>query len=118
MNRWLPLVMVMAMVMMLLVPIASVSADNMKSQGAWCGGSWDPGAADTSGKIVEKGGSNFGRCVPTKTKSGGKEMSVATHPAHPAKQVMIGTDANGKLSGGTMQSGKFVPIPRRTTPKK
>ena len=110
MNRWLPLLIVMAMMTVLLVPVVSVSADEMKSQGAWCGGSWDPGAVDSAGKVVEKGGSSFGKCV-SMNKS-------ATHPAHPTKQVVIREDTNGKLAGGTMQSGKFVSIPRRVVPKK
>lgn len=110
MNRWLPLLTVIAMVMVLLVPVVSVSAADMKSQGAWCGGSWDPGAIDSAGKTVEKGGSNFGKCVPMN--------KTATHPAHPAKQIVIREDGSGKLSGGTMQSGKFVPIPRRVAPKR
>jgi len=110
MNRWLPLLMLMAMVTVLLVPVVSVSAEDMKSQGAWCGGSWDPGAVDSAGKAVEKGGSNFGKC--------GSVSKSATHPAYPAKQIVIREDTNGKLAGGTMQSGKFVPIPRRVVPKK
>lgn|GEM_PF-5845519 len=110
MNRWLALLFAMTMVIVLLVPAVPVSAADTKSQGAWCGGSWDPGAVDAAGKVVEKGGSSFGRCVSVN--------KSPTHPANPAKRVVIREDTNGKLAGGTMQSGKFVPIPRRVVPKK
>lgn len=116
MHRWFGFVALVAMVMALLVPV--VWADEMKSEPAWCGSSWDPGAVDSAGKVMEKGGSNFGKCVPMKKMAGGKEGTVPTHPAHPARQVSIQQDTKGQLAGGTMQSGKFVPIPRRVVPKR
>jgi hypothetical protein len=116
MNHWVRSVALFAIVMMLLVPV--VWADEMKSEPAWCGSSWDPGAVDAAGKVVERGGSNFGKCVPTKKMAGGKDAMVPTHPARPARQVTIQRDAQGHLVGGTMQSGKFVPVPRRISPKR
>lgn len=117
MNRSFGVSMLVSMSLALLVPALPAAADDMKSEGAWCGGSWTPGTVDESGKVVDRGGVNFAKCVPVVKKIGGKDMAVPTHPATPARQVILQRDAQGHWVGGTMQSGKFMLIPRRIVPR-
>ena len=117
MNRSLAIVMLVS-ISSISLPVLPVAANDMKSEGAWCGGSWAPGAVDESGKVVDRGGVNFAKCVPVVKKDGSKETSIPTHPATPARQVVMQRDSQGHWVGGTMQSGKFVPIPRRVMPRR
>lgn len=118
MDRWFLVVVFMAMVL-LVVP---VGAQEPKSEPAWCGGSWSPGAVDGDGKTVEAGGTSLGSCMPIMQKVDGKDVSVPTHPAYPSHLVIFQQDAKGVWAAGTMQSEKgsddkvtqkFVPIPPR-----
>lgn len=115
MNRWFVAFVFAMAIGCLVVP---VSAQETKSEPAWCGGSWSPGSADETGKVVDRGGVSFAKCVPVTKKVGGKDVSVPTHPANPAKQVTFQPDGKGQLVGGTMQSKKFMAMPRVVAPKR
>lgn len=117
-TRSLRVSMLVSISIALLAPAMPAAADDVKSDGAWCGGSWTPGAVDAGGKVVDRGGVNFGRCMPVVKKVNGKDVSVSTIPATPARHVVVQQDGQGRWVGGTMQSGKFVAMPRRLAPRR
>jgi|SwirhisoilCB1_FD_contig_31_11032516_length_1781_multi_5_in_0_out_0_3 hypothetical protein len=80
--------------------VAQPKTPEIKSEPAWCGGSWWPGAVDEKGVQVEPAGTSLGECKPMARKDGDKDVMVPTHPAYPASQVVFQQDKDGRWVPG------------------
>jgi hypothetical protein len=97
------------------VALAQIQVERIESEPAWCGGSYNAtGGLDAKSfhgldaLALAPSGTNFGDCVPitrsVKGVQGETTISVPTHPAAPAGQVLfdkgiptlVTTDADGK----------------------